>query len=212
MRTHLTLLAIVAVIAVHGQWGVRGTILHFEQQTGRSGLNWLLGLDHDPTDRTSIGVDFISHINLSGESADRSESAQYGGYNVYYSIARSVQGLQFRSTYFLSGYGNAGFYMGTYAGFRSISLLVDPNVYNSVSGGLVPNWARRTTTTSMVFPVGLRWGLRSEMDTWYQDIYFAMGFQVGSESANATLPPFLVAKDQFKGFSLQAGYVFGFGW
>jgi len=192
------------------QWGVRGTVVHFEQQTGRSGLNLLFGLDHDPSDRTSIGVDFISAFNLFGDAADRNESTQYGGYNVYYNIARNVKGLQLRSTYFITASGNAGFYMGTYAGFRSISLIVDPIATNSSSFGSAPNWARKTTTSTMVFPVGLRWGLRSEMDTWYQDIYFATGFQLGS--GNANLPPFLLAKDKLKGFSIQAGYVIGFGW
>jgi len=212
IRTAFVLLVCLISNAVHAQWGVRATTLHFEQQTGRSGLNWLLGLDHDPTDRTSIGLDFISHINLFGETADRSEPTEYGGYEVLYNVARSVKGLQFRSTYFLSGHGNAGFYMGTYAGFRSIALQVDPNVYNTSTVAPVPNWARRTTTSSMVFPVGLRWGLRSEMDEWYQDIYFAMGVQLGSGSANATLPPFLIAKDELKAFSIQVGYVLGFGW
>jgi hypothetical protein len=173
-------------------------------------MNWLLGLDHDPTDRTSIGLDFISHIDLFGEAADRSESTSYGAYTVSYNTARSVKGLQLRSNYFISGHGNAGFYMGTYIGFRTISLTVDPFVYTTGIVTTTPNWARRTTTDAMVFPIGLRWGLRSEMDTWYQDIYFAMGFQAGG--GNTDQPPFLVAKDKIKGFSIQAGYALGFGW
>lgn len=210
MRTHyLFLLLSLWTNGALAQWGVRGTVIHFEQQTGRSGLNWLIGLDHDPSDRTSIGVDFISDLNLFSDPTDRGESTQYGGYTVYYSIARNVKGLQFRSTYFVSAFGNAGFYMGTYAGFRSISLVVDPIAYSSGFGNSTPNWARSTTTSSMVFPAGLRWGLRGEMDTWYHDIYFATGFQLGS--GNATLPPFLLAKDKLKGFSIQAGYVLGFG-
>ncbi|MEX1132127.1 MAG: hypothetical protein WEC15_02785 [Flavobacteriales bacterium] len=210
MRTHcFFLLLFMWTNGAIAQVGVRATLFHFEQQTGRSGLNWSIGLDHDPSDRTSIGVDFISQMNLFSEAGDRTESTEYDGYNVFYGVARTVKGLQFRSTYFISAYGNAGFYMGTYVGFRSIELTVAPEVSSSGFGSPTPNWARTTTTSTMVFPVGLRWGLRSEMDTWYQDVYFATGFQLGA--GNATLPPFLLAKDKLKGFSIQAGYAIGFG-
>ena len=193
------------------QWGIRTSFMHYEQQTGRSGLNWTVGVDHDPTDRTSIGLEYIGHLNLFDVDAGQNGNSEYAGYQVDYTITRKVSGLQYRSIYFLSNGGHTGVYLGTYLGFRMITQEAVPFAYSFYSSLPSPAWERRTTATNTVIPIGLRLGARSEMDGWYHDIYFALGTQLGAGNADV-LGPYLEDKDMLKGFSFQVGYAFGVGW
>jgi len=213
IHLHLGFLLAACFVSINGaaQWGIRASVAHFEQQTARSGFNWTLGVDHDPTDRTSIGLEYIGHLNLFDDGSGQQETSNYAGYLVDYSLTRKVSGLQYRSLYFLSNGGHSGVYLGTYLGFRTITQEVVPFAFSVYGGGGSPSWERRTTVTNTVFPLGLRLGARSEMDGWYHDIYLAIGTQLGAGNADE-LAPYLLDKDRLKGFSIQAGYAFGVGW
>ncbi len=193
------------------QWGVQGTIFHHEQMTGRHGLHWTVGFAHDVTDRTSIGIDLIGHLNLMGTD-NFTEQVDYRGYSVDYSANRKVIGAQYRSTFFLAN-DNSGVYVGPYLGFRSISRPIVlnyayPTINNNQS---TPAWAVSRTTSAMIFPVGLRLGFRSDLDGYYGDFYVAIGSQLG-RGKEEKLPEYVADKDKLKGFSFQVGYTVGIGW
>ncbi len=194
------------------QWGIQAAI-HHERMTGRHGLHWMAGFGFDASDRTSIGLDLVGHLSFE-PSESYVEDVIYNGYNVSYSLSRNVIGLQYRSTYFLRN-DNSGAYLGPYLGFRRFDreVLVLNTYSNSVGLGssVDPSWARTYRTTAMLFPVGMRFGIRSEMDGWYGDLYVGLGLQLGSvKETNAA--PFLDEKDELKGFSFQVGYAIGMGW
>lgn len=194
------------------QWGVQGTIFHHEQMTGRHGLHWTIGFAHDVTDRSSIGIDLIGHLDLMGDG-NFSEETQYAGYTVGYLAQRKVIGVQYRSTFFLGPF-SSGVYLGPYIGFRSISRPFLVNyVYSSSSsvGSDNPAWARSSTTSAMIFPIGLRFGFRSDMDGYFGDFYVGIGSQLGSGNEEK-VPIYINQKDKLKGLSFQVGYSAGLGW
>jgi len=215
MRTKeicLVLFCFAAGIDLRAQWGVQ-TSIHHERLTGRHGLNWMAGLAFDPSSRTSIGLDVIGHLNVMADE-NFSEQSSYEGFNVSYAVTRKVIGMQYRSSYFLRD-DNSGAYLGTYIGFRQFSReVLIQDIYSNTTGfwsGTAPSWARPSRTTTMLFPVGMRLGFRSEMDGWYGDLYLGLGYQIG-HGKEATVAPYLAEKDKLKGFSFQIGYSAGIGW
>ena len=189
------------------QWGVHGTFLHHERITGRHGLHWTVGLDHDPSDRTSIALEFIGHFNgFAGEGMFH-DHASYQGQDVFYTLTRKVVGMQYRSSYFLSN-NNSGAYIGSYIGFRQFSRTVTTDGFHGTD---VPAWTIPQKATTMLYPVGLRFGIRSDMDGAFMDAHVSVGYQIGhkNERLNA---PYLLEKDALKGFSFQLGYAVGIGW
>lgn len=205
------LLAILSGQVAVAQWGIQATMLHHEQMTGRHGLHWTVGFAHDVSERSSIGIDVIGHLNLLGDE-NFSEQLVHDGYSVDYSVNRKVFGAQYRSTFFL-GRDNSGLYLGPYLGFRSISrpitlIYAYSTDYNNYE---TPAWARSSTTSAMIFPVGLRFGFRSEMDGYFGDIYVGIGSQLG-KGKEEKVPVYLADKDKLKGFSFQVGYSVGIGW
>lgn len=205
-RLIFLLSALSVAASALSQTGIRATILHFEQQTPRLQTCWLLGLDRDVSERTSIGLDVIGHLNWTGSSIG--VDFRYAGDTGSYFLVRKSVGLQYRSTFFLAD-RNSGAYIGTQVGFRTITRELEPVVFTS--NGDIPSWALPRTIKDMVFPIGLRLGLRSEMDGWYGDVYAVVGTQLGKGSAPA-LAPYLDAKDQLAGFTFQVGYAVGVGW
>lgn len=205
------ILAILGSQSAGAQWGVQGTIFHHEQMTGRQGMHWTLGFAFDISDRTSLGVDMIGHLNIFN-MIDESEVNQYLGYNVGYIAGRKVLGMQYRSTYFLTR-ENSGLYVGPFIGFRSIRRPIT-FVYASSSTSSTfsdPAWARSNITSALIFPVGMRIGFRTELDELFGDVYFAIGTQIGSGNEEK-VPEYINEQDQLKGFSFQVGYAVGFGW
>lgn len=213
MRCILLLACLWCAEGGMAQWGVHGTLLHHERMTGRHGLHWLVGISHDASDRTTIGLDLIGHANLMG-TEDYTEQNSYLGYDLGYSFDRKVIGMQYRSTYFLSN-DNAGAYLGTYVGFRMVSRRIELDyaysVNNSGFNQALPAWARSASTEATLFPAGLRFGFRSEMDGYFADAYVGLGYQFGTGSGTVA-PAYLAEKDQLKGFSFQVGYTVGMGW
>lgn len=195
------------------QWGTQATALHYERLTGRNGMNWTAGISRDVSERSTIGIDLIGQLNIF-ESENSYKDVAYAGYMVNYTASRKVIGLQYRSTFFV-GRNNSGFYLGPYVGFRSVSRPIQLQyVYptsNSGPGPDTPSWARSSTTNAMIFPIGLRMGVRSEMDGFFGDLYMAIGTQVGAGNEKK-VPEYISEKDELKGFSFQVGYAIGIGW
>lgn len=204
------LFAILGSHVAVAQWGIQGTFLHHEQMTGRHGLHWTVGFAHDVSERSSIGLDVIGHLNPVGDD-NFSEQHQYGGYTVDYRVNRKVFGAQYRSTFFLVR-DNSGLYLGPYLGFRSISRPITfTYAYSSDYSTSEPAWGRSSTTRALIFPVGLRLGFRSELDGYFGDIYVGIGSQLGN-GKEKNVPVYLADKDKLKGFSFQVGYSVGIGW
>jgi hypothetical protein len=192
-----------------GQWGVQGTLLHYEPLTGRQVLNWTVGFVHDPSPRTSIALELVGHLNLTFD-ADDIIYTNYAGYSVLYEIEKKSIGMQYRSSYFLTG-ENGGLYLGPSIGFRRLSRTVSPEAYSTGNSTVIPAWSRRRTEVATLVPLALRMGYRSEMDGWFMDLYVAVGSTVGAgtDPLNA---PYLEDKDKLRPFLLQLGYAIGLGW
>ncbi len=208
-RLSFALLALSFVAGAHAQWGIRGTVIHYERMTPRVQGNWLVGIDRDVSERTSIGLDLIGHLNFLDDG--KSGSAVYDGHHVYYYVVRKSFGLQYRSIFFLSDQAR-GAYIGTQVGFRSITRIFNPSASPINSGtGTTPAWDRQTTVQETVIPLSFRLGLRGELDGWFGDLYMAVGTQLGTDRT-ASLAPYAEARDRLAGFTFQVGYAIGVGW
>src|SRR5690606_21756437 len=132
--------------------------------------NWLLGVDHDPSSRTSIGLDFFLSLNLPLDGVGGVlGQGKYLGYTVDYRLTRQMVGFQYRSMYFLSDNDGVGLYLGPYVGLRVISreTVVEwayaPTPWCG-SDYISAAWTEPSTAISLVYPVGMRFGLRFPLD------------------------------------------------
>lgn len=202
-------LVLLGATTTMGQWGIQATMLHYEPLTGRQPLNWTLGFVHDPSPRTSIALELVGHLNLTFD-ADEIIYTNYAGYSVLYAIEKKSIGMQYRSSYFLTG-EDGGLYIGPSIGFRRVSRTVSPDAYSTGFSTGQPAWSRRRTEESTLVPISLRMGYRTELDGWFMDLYLAIGSTVGAGN-DALNAPYLEDKDKLRPFLLQLGYAVGIGW
>lgn len=209
MRTILTALAILPLMA-NAQWGIRGTILHYDRFIPKYHMNLLFGLDCDVSDRTSLGLEHSFTIGLfNGEDAT-SNYTYYDDYSVSYIYDARSSVTQLRSSYFLTDNGNAGAYVATTIGIRMVELEVDPyEVYDSY-GRSDPSWAVRETATATLIPIGVRLGFRSGLEGFYQDIYAGVGLTLGDRELVSA--PYAEEDLTMKSLFIQLGYAWGIGW
>ncbi|MDX9749779.1 MAG: hypothetical protein RBT71_01685 [Flavobacteriales bacterium] len=208
-RRSLTALAVVALHALPllGQWGVRAG-LGWEQYTPRLDMHWALGVDRDVSGRTSIGLDLIGVLPAL-EPENMIASVDHGTDFITYTYVRKGIGAQYRSMYFLGG-DTEGWYVATSVGFRSLVREM-AEVRISAPDGYRDGPDR--STRALVFPVGVRVGLRSALDGFFQDAYIGVGHLLGSgNDALLDQAPYLIDKHRLKGLSVQVGYSFGVGW
>ena len=198
-------LLVLCGATLSAQSGLRATFLDFGSITKKFNPNILLGFDRDLTDRTSIGIDLVKSFSFNPEGS--SSEIMSGTSTTYYTIRANSIGLQYRSQYFFGGSA----YIGTTVGFRSVQLDIAGNTssYNNSYTYTNTSFARTLKTT--VFPLGLRFGFRSELDGYYGDIYFGAGYNVGGK-VNMTLLDALDRTDILSKLWLNAGYVVGIGW
>ena len=190
-----------------GQWGLHTTIFHLESTTKRPNLTFLFGVDIDPSERTSIALDFT--YGLGDPFAFLSDDDTYGNSNVYYTLEHHVIGLTYRSEYFFSDNDEIAFYMGPFLGFRKTDYVIMPNEsYSSVTGQ--PIQLPVTKATKMTFPIGMRFGFRNGLSGYCQDNYLSLGYAVGSSSED--LPYYLETKHLPSKLFIQLGFTFGIGW
>jgi hypothetical protein len=204
----LILLMVCWPILAQAQYGIRGSFLTYDRLSKGAHTYGSVGVDLDVSDRTSIGADFLFRLNLFGET-ELSDYVQYAGYSVDYILTpRSTQFL-LRSSYFFSD--DRGFYVSSSFGVRKVSAEVIPSTYDPTGFNQLPAWVVRETAETTLFPIGLRFGVRGELDGWYGDLFVGVGYMLGER--NLFKAPYLEAKDrEIAGLSIQAGYALGIGW
>lgn len=187
----------------HAQWGVRWGIAG--ETIGPSLFGTLvLGGDRDVSGRTSIGLDVIWSFDTSGDVASW-DGVDLGTSFVSYSLKKRERGLQYRSLFFLTD-GAQGAYIGTQAGFRSVGRALEDS-YGSGSN-------RVEKDRVMVFPVGVRFGVRTALDGFLQDVYISVGYNLGHGAGDdlERTAPYLPEKHRLGGLNVQFGYCMGVGW
>lgn len=204
MKRHLLLsLASLCIIShLSAQWGIRGTVLHWERYSPRGQWNLLFGVEHDLNDRLSIALEYTKSLDLFGTG-----DFMYDG-NGEYSLERNASGITYRSAYFLSGNDDGqAVYVGPFVGFRTIKYTMGATEYLNAYPYTVTTSA---TGDGMLFPIGLRAGWRSPLDGYIGDIYVSIGTLLGDKDlVKSTL---LGPKDIIGGPYIQIGYALGFGW
>ncbi|MFT3884740.1 MAG: hypothetical protein QM724_04725 [Flavobacteriales bacterium] len=61
-------------------------------------------------------------------------------------------------------------------------------------------------------PIGLRIGIRSDLDGFYGDFYFGVGYQLGGGDALLPQPELSEVPSTLANLTWTLGYAFGFGW
>ncbi|HRH36739.1 MAG TPA: hypothetical protein PK760_00245, partial [Flavobacteriales bacterium] len=117
-------------------------------------------------------------------------------------------GLLLRSQYFLSDDGG-GVYLGPFIGYRSIALKTVVNSSYSYPYTNSP-WEGSHSYQATVVPLGLRFGVRSELDGFFMDYYFGLGTNIGHSSALDL--PYAGNKGIVRSTYLQFGLSYGIGW
>ncbi|HMC97702.1 MAG TPA: hypothetical protein VKG92_08620 [Flavobacteriales bacterium] len=213
----ILLLSVLALAATsQAQWGFRFIIPQFERiikaPVWKQG-SWGIGLDRDVSDRTSVGLDVFWDLQrLLGEG--REVQTMYDGFDITYHEHTKVFGLQYRSQFFLSDEPE-GYYLGTVIGIRQVRQSIE--IYDTYSSNYyyqdpedagIRDIKEQSATT---IPVGLRLGVRSELDGGYWDLYLGMAYQAGGNTA-VCKAPYLDASGELSGAMLQFGLAYGIGW
>jgi hypothetical protein len=202
-HTILTTAIALLSLGTQAQWGVHAGF-GMERYSSRLDGHWTVGMEHDMSGRTSIG---LSVIGLLPVLAPVSRTANNSTYS--YTYMRKGIGVQYRSIFFLTD-DAAGVYVGATVGMRSLQRVALVDTINYTSSAI---WPGGRTAKATVFPVGLRLGVRGMLDGWYSDFYVAVCTQLGRNSDDMpTLYPFNAPEDRLKGLTIQVGYALGLAW
>lgn len=199
---------VLACTVAEAQMGIRYGI-HFEKTTNAkqgTPLHLVLGWDFDFADRLSGGLDLSTDMNWASQYNQPSYLPANG---VEYHDKVKVFGVQYRSQFHFSDNDQYSFYLGPTIGLRAIkqTITYDQAVDNY--------WNTRDMVTvvgrGMTFPIGLRLGMRGELDGGYLDLFAAVGTNLGSGEPIHDFS-FLDKESELKRTFLQAGLCWGFGW
>jgi hypothetical protein len=210
----LALLAASALgLEAYGQMGVRVSFLHYEPVEVGSNFHFVAGFDADLSPRSAMGIDYTTRMDIFGAAESNVESLEHLGYQVSVSPLTRSWSLALRSIYFLSDEA-AGAYIGPTIGYRSVSLELLPQVWDTgFSGNPSPSWDRRTEHELGYLQLGLRVGFRSELDGFFGDIHFGAGMNLGELEASPGLPAYMETSEWgLRKMFFQVGYATGIGW
>jgi hypothetical protein len=185
-------------------YGVRFIAGEGEKLSPRWNLQLLAGFERQFNEHFTIGLDVIKLIDTGGASG-YNDYMNALGYNQNYTLKRNLWGLQYRSQYFFSGAG----YIGPTIGIRRFEYTVTTEEqFTSPTGYSLETRYNTIIRRGTLIPIGLRFGFRTELDGWFQDIYVSFGMLAG----NKPLIPVLGSKDHFAGVWFNLGYAIGIGW
>ncbi|HEY0976635.1 MAG TPA: hypothetical protein VGE21_04125 [Flavobacteriales bacterium] len=218
-RGLLSIAAITAAVAVQAQAnGVRGIFPHFDKTfTDISAFKrWGVGIgyDHQTAGPIAFGVEFQAPVlDLEGDGPyGDTRSFSHQGYEASYYSKLSSWTVLYRASYFVSNDGS-GFYVGSFLGVRHVK---ETLTLSHVEG---PNYVYDQgpfkgleECKGLVFPLGIRFGVRGEMDGWYQDLYFQLGYQIGGGELSYASSFMDRNAPQLSGITYGLGYAFGVGW
>jgi hypothetical protein len=213
-RLHILLVIafFAPALSLSAQMGLRISPLNYENVEKGANTSFIVGMDMDISDRTAMAADFGFGFDLYGVAQTASETYLYDGYQVTVSPITRTQALTLRSMYFLSDM-TSGSYIATSLGFRTVRLQLDPSVWdpNGSFGTPLPAWAGSSESKITLTQLGLRFGLRSELEGFYGDLYVGFGVNLGE--LDGLLPVYLRSSDwALSRAYVQAGYSFGIGW
>ncbi|HPF89069.1 MAG: hypothetical protein H6592_08490 [Flavobacteriales bacterium] len=207
-RIALALLLVAALgTAGQAQMGIHYGV-HFEKLTAASsGSNWHMGVgwDFDLNDRLSGGLDV--HTDMNWTTVDD----YYYGYSTEYGERLKVIGIQYRSQFHFMDNDGTSVYLGPTVGLRAVKQKIEygvetPSFFGSSTYELV-----RVEGKGMVFPLGLRLGLRGSMESGYADLFIGVGTYLGSGEPFTTLA--ILKKESLPNRTFfQVGLNYGFGW
>ncbi len=182
MKRSLSILILLCSVGfANAQTGIRFTFLDFDQISTNWRPDILVGFDKNLGDRLSIGVDVVKGFRF-----DQNDDDFY---------AMNTWGIQYRSQYFFG----SSVYIGSTIGFRRIALSVNPDPFGTYYSVYGTSPAFIPTRDLTIVPVGIRLGLRSELDGWYQDLYAGVGYNLN-------------APTELSSAWINLGYAFGIGW
>lgn len=216
----LLFLLIGGPVAMAQSHGIRGIFPHFDKTlTDISGFKLAgvgFGYDHQTNTPVGFSVEFVVPlIDLSGDGSTASRlPVEYQGFTSEYQGNIKGWTLMYHAHYFLSG-TDEGFYMGSFLGVRRVrqqwflGQVTAPNSYWSNDQG---PFAARPEGADLVFPIGVRVGVRGALDGWYQDLYFHAGLQLGAGRLDYREPYLVASAPRTSGFTFGLGYAFGVGW
>jgi hypothetical protein len=178
------------------------------------------GYDHDFNDRLSMGFDFtfLGRGLLSQTTGNGyNKPFVYGTLEANWVDRRRTFSMVYRTAYSFSDNGSFSPYIGTYVGVRMIGRDIeitdvnDPQNYGYYYGPYGP-FASTYLGKTTVFPVGLRFGLRSALDGIYYDLYGGLGYQLGGNKNLFNRPELASGAFDLKGVIWQVGFAYGVGW
>jgi len=216
------LVSAAPLMSLHAQdaSGIRMAPFHFDQlikQDGFPPVALTLGFDHDIGEYLSAGLEvdvlWRNVINEAPHEPRNGQQLSYNGWDADYVEDKRAWGLLYRTAFFVDGNGDGGFYIGSYIGMRHITRTLQiSGQYSSSSSSNDGPFAHNYTADQMVFPIGLRFGLRSSMDGWYGDIYAGIGYQICGGKNLFKKPEMADAPTTLAGLTWTLGYAYGFSW
>jgi hypothetical protein len=172
------------------------------------------GLDHEFEQGLHIGVDASFILwDIYQDVGEGDLQIERDGYFGEYAARLRSWSLTYRATYCTNGDGS-GFYLGSFLGIRKVKQELDlvystsPN-WSGYGNGPLPEFSK---ADAMVIPIGIRFGVRGEMDGWYGDLYAQVGYQIGSGPMEFTQSFLNEAAYATSGLTYTMGYAFGVGW
>lgn len=180
---------------------------HFEKLTeANSGSNWHMGLgwDFDLNDRLSGGLDLTTDMNWTGDD-------YYYGYSAEYGERLKVFGVMYRSQFHFMDNDGTSVYLGPTIGLRALKQKIEYDE-EITPGAWYTSYQRvRVEENGMVFPLGLRLGVRGTLEGGYADLFIGVGTYLGSNEPFSKLP-ILDEESLPKQTFFQVGMNYGIGW
>lgn len=191
------------------QMGIRYGIQHEKVTAADLGtsLNLLVGWDYDLNDRLSGGLDVSSDMRWDPEYIMPVSTVG----NTDYTERVKFIGVQYRSQYHFMDNDGTSLYLGPTIGLRAVRQMIQYSEETNSSTWGTSYVQREKKGTGMLFPLGLRIGVRGALDGGYADLYVAVGTNLGSNKPICDLP-FLVEESMPNKTFFQAGFAYGLGW
>lgn len=176
------------------------------------------GYDHDFDENIGMSLEasfLVRGLFSAGDQDNEGEPLAYSGWEANWYDTRRTWSVLYRTSYFFSGSSAGSAYMGSFIGVRTIKrevVISSQYEMNGWSGSSDGPFAPRYTGDAMVFPVGVRLGLRGPLDGGYYDLYGGMGYQIGG--GEHLFPRQELADGPFttKTLTWHIGLAYGVGW
>jgi hypothetical protein len=169
-----------------------------------------IGYQHQTKPGVTFGVDATFVLfSLPDEETSLVIEGQ-GNERAYFESVMRSWGITYRSVYHLNGNGE-GFYVGSFLGLRKATQHLTLEDYFNDHYGADP-YPHRAKAEAFVFPIGVRLGLSSALDGWYQDLYFQLGYQLGKHEMDMGHAKLDGVGLPLRGLTYTLGYAWGIGW